>query len=415
MLNAEVNAEFSLHFSIQHSAFSIMPAPTRVVLIVLDSVGVGELPDAASYKDEGSDTLGNISRRVRLRLPVMRSLGLRQVAFVEGVEAEPAPRAAFGRMAESSPGKDSVTGHWELMGLVLDRPFPVFPDGFPADVMAAFEQRIGRRSLGNKAASGTAIIDELGPEHVRTGWPIVYTSADSVFQIAAHEDVVPVPELYRFCEIAFDLVGIGRGVGRVIARPFVGAPGSFQRTANRRDFALTPFAPTLLDLLTEAGTPVVAIGKIEDLFAGRGISRAVHTASDAHGMDEVELALDATPRGLIFANLVDFDTVYGHRNDPAGYAANLERFDARLSALIPRIGAGDLLVITADHGNDPTTPSTDHSREHVPLLVFGPSVRAGVDLGTRQTFADLGQTLAELFGVGPLAHGTSFLEQILVS
>ncbi len=391
-----------------------MLAPTRVVLIVLDSVGVGALPDAASYKDEGSDTLGNISRRVRLRLPVMRSLGLRQVAFVEGVEAEPAPRAAFGRMAESSPGKDSVTGHWELMGLVLERPFPVFPDGFPADVMASFEQRIGRRSLGNKAASGTAIIDELGPEHVRTGWPIVYTSADSVFQIAAHEDVVPVPELYRFCEIAFDLVGIGRGVGRVIARPFVGAPGSFQRTANRRDFALTPFAPTLLDMLTEAGTPVVAIGKIEDLFAGRGISRAVHTASDAHGMDEVERALDATPRGLIFANLVDFDTVYGHRNDPAGYAANLERFDARLSALIPRIGAGDLLVITADHGNDPTTPSTDHSREHVPLLVFGPSVRAGVDLGTRQTFADLGQTLAELFGVGPLAHGSSFLNQILV-
>jgi phosphopentomutase len=387
--------------------------PARVVLIVLDSVGVGELPDAASYKDEGSDTLGNISRHVRLRLPVLRSLGLRRVAFVEGVEADPAPRAAFGRMAESSPGKDSVTGHWELMGLVLDRPFPVFPDGFPADVMAAFEQRIGRRTLGNRAASGTVIIDELGPEHLRTGCPIVYTSADSVFQIAAHEDVVPVPELYRFCEIAFELVGIGRGVGRVIARPFIGVPGSFQRTANRRDFALTPFAPTLLDLLTEAGTPVVAIGKIEDLFAGRGISRAVHTASDAHGMDEVERALDTTRRGLIFANLVDFDTVYGHRNDPGGYAANLERFDARLSDLIPRIGAGDLLIITADHGNDPTTPSTDHSREHVPLLVFGPSVRAGVDLGTRQTFADLGQTLAELFSVGPLEHGTSFLNQIL--
>jgi phosphopentomutase len=388
--------------------------PARVVLIVLDSVGVGELPDAASYKDEGSDTLGNISRHVRLRLPVLRSLGLRRVAFVEGVEADPAPRAAFGRMAESSPGKDSVTGHWELMGLVLDRPFPVFPDGFPADVMAAFEQRIGRRTLGNRAASGTVIIDELGPEHLRTGCPIVYTSADSVFQIAAHEDVVPVPELYRFCEIAFELVGIGRGVGRVIARPFIGVPGSFQRTANRRDFALTPFAPTLLDLLTEAGTPVVAIGKIEDLFAGRGISRAVHTASDAHGMDEVERALDTTRRGLIFANLVDFDTVYGHRNDPGGYAANLERFDARLSDLIPRIGAADLLIITADHGNDPTTPSTDHSREHVPLLVFGPSVRAGVDLGTRQTFADLGQTLAELFGVGPLKNGTSFLAQILI-
>ena len=390
-----------------------MSAPTRVVLIVLDSVGVGELPDAASYGDEGSDTLGNISRHVRLRLPTLCSLGLRRVAFVDGVEADPSPRAAFGRMAESSPGKDSVTGHWELMGLVLDRPFPVFPHGFPADVMAAFEERIGRRTLGNKAASGTAIIDELGSEHMRTGAPIVYTSADSVFQIAAHEDVVPVPELYRFCEIAFDLVGIGHGVGRVIARPFVGAPGSFQRTSNRRDFALTPFASTLLDLLTAAGTPVVAIGKIEDLFAGRGMSRAVHTTSDANGMDEVERALDATPRGLVFANLVDFDTVYGHRNDPAGYAANLERFDARLATLLPRIGAGDLLIITADHGNDPTTPSTDHSREHVPLLVFGPSVRAGADLGTRQTFADLGQTLAELFGVGPLKHGTSFLSQIL--
>jgi phosphopentomutase len=385
----------------------------RVVLIVLDSVGVGELPDAAAYGDEGSDTLGNISRQVPLRLPALCSLGLRRVAFVDGVQLEPSPRAAFGRMAESSPGKDSVTGHWELMGLVLDRPFPVFPHGFPADVMDPFEARIGRRTLGNKAASGTAIIDELGPEHLRTGSPIVYTSADSVFQIAAHEDVVPVPELYRICEVAFDLVGIGRGVGRVIARPFVGTPGAFERTSNRRDFALTPFAPTLLDRLTGAGTPVVAIGKIEDLFAGRGISRAVHTTSDAHGLDEIDRALETTPRGLIFANLVDFDTVYGHRNDPAGYAANLERFDARLGALLPKIGADDLLIITADHGNDPTTPSTDHSREHVPLLVYGPSVRAGVDLGTRPTFADLGQTLAELFGVGPLEHGTSFLNLIL--
>ena len=392
-----------------------MSAPTRVVLIVLDSVGVGELPDAASYGDEGSDTLGNISRHVRLRLPALCSLGLRRAAFVAGVEPDPSPRAAFGRMAESSPGKDSVTGHWELMGLVLDRPFPVFPHGFPADVMTAFEERIGRRTLGNKAASGTVIIDELGPEHIRTGAPIVYTSADSVFQIAAHEDVVPVPELYRFCAIAFELVGIGHGVGRVIARPFVGAPGSFERTANRRDFALTPFAPTLLDLLTDAGTPVVAIGKIEDLFAGRGISRAVHTSSDAHGMDEVERALDATPRGLIFANLVDFDTVYGHRNDSAGYAANLERFDARLAALIPRIGAGDLLIITADHGNDPTTPSTDHSREHVPLLVFGPSVRAGARprnaSDVRRPWTD---PCRAVWGSGRSSHGTSFLDQILM-
>jgi phosphopentomutase len=378
----------------------------------MDSVGVGELPDAAKYGDEGSNTVGNISRKVALRLPALRSLGLPRVASVVGMTPAGTPRAAFGRMAESSPGKDSVTGHWELAGLVLDRPFPVFPHGFPPDIMTEFERRIGRRSLGNKAASGTVIIDELGPEHMRTGFPIVYTSADSVFQIAAHEDVVPVPELYRFCEIAYELVGIGRGVGRVIARPFVGQPGAFQRTPNRRDFALTPFAPTLLDALVDRGITVVAIGKIEDLFAGRGITRAVHTKSDDHGMDEVERALETTPAGLIFANLVDFDTVYGHRNDPEGYAANLERFDARLTRLLPRIGERDLLVITADHGNDPTTPSTDHSREHVPLFVYGPSVRA-VDLGVRQTFADLGQTLAELFGVGALSHGTSFLRDIL--
>jgi phosphopentomutase len=296
---------------------------------------------------------------------------------------------------------------------VLDRPFPVFPDGYPPDLMREFESRIGTRTLGNKAASGTVIIEELGPEHLRAGWPIVYTSADSVFQIAAHEEIVPVPRLYDMCHIAFELASIGHGVGRVIARPFVGAPGAFQRTANRRDFALTPFAPTLLDVLTAAGVPVYAIGKIEDLFAGRGIAGAVHTKSDDQGMDEVERALADTTRGLIFANLVDFDTQYGHRNDPAGYAANLERFDVRLAALLPRIGPRDLLVITADHGNDPTTPSTDHSREHVPVFAFGPSVRAGVDLGTRESFADLGQTIAEVFKVGPLAHGVSFLEHVL--
>jgi phosphopentomutase len=380
---------------------------------VLDSVGVGELPDAAAYGDEGSDTLGNTSRQVHLQLPSLRSLGLPRVAFVEGMAPVADPLGAFGRMAEASPGKDSVTGHWELAGLVLDRPFPVFPDGFPADLMQAFEDRIGRSTLGNKAASGTVIIDELGPEHMRTGRPIVYTSADSVFQIAAHEEIVPISELYRFCEIAHELATIGRGIGRVIARPFVGSPGSFTRTANRRDFAAMPFAATLLDHLKEAGLPVIAIGKIEDLFAGRGITIAVHTSSDAHGLDEIERALDHTSRGLIFANLVDFDTVYGHRNDPPGYAANLERFDARLASLLRQLSAHDLLVVTADHGNDPTTPSTDHSREHVPVFLYGQAVRPGVNLGVRQTFADLGQTLAELFGVGPLKHGTSFLSEIL--
>jgi phosphopentomutase len=383
------------------------------VLIVLDSVGAGALPDAARYGDEGSDTIGNISRLYPLHVPALRRLGLARVTTVADTVPPVVPIGAFGRMAEQSPGKDSVTGHWEIAGLILDRPFPTFPEGFPRDLMDAFAARVGRAALGNRAASGTAIIDELGPEHMRTGRPIVYTSADSVFQIAAHEDVIPVPALYDMCAVAFELAAKGRGIGRVIARPFVGTPGHFQRTANRRDFALTPFAPTLLDVLTSMGIPVVAIGKIEDLFAGRGIARAVHTTSDAHGMDEIDAALASADRGLIFANLVDFDTVYGHRNDPAGYAANLERFDVRLSALLPRLGARDLLIVTADHGNDPTTPSTDHSREHVPVFAYGPRVRAGVDLGVRATFADLGQTVADALGAGPLAQGVSFVPEIL--
>jgi phosphopentomutase len=374
---------------------------------------VGELPDADKYGDRGSDTLGHIAGTVPLRIPILRSLGLSRVAHLPESNSRDEPLGAWGRMAEASPGKDSVTGHWELAGLVLDRPFPVFPDGFPAPLIAEFERRIGRSTLGNKAASGTAIIDELGPEHLRSGRPIVYTSADSVFQIAAHEEIVTVPELYRMCAVAFEMVATGLGVGRVIARPFVGLPGSFERTANRRDFALTPFAPTLLDHLKDAGWPVVAIGKIEDLFAGRGMTAAVHTRSDDHGMDEIEVAMQVTSRGLIFANLVDFDTMYGHRNHPAGYAENLERFDVRLAKLLPLLKDDDLLVITADHGNDPTTPSTDHSREYVPVLVYGAAIRPGTDIGVRSTFADLGQTIADLFGVPPLAHGTSFLADVL--
>jgi phosphopentomutase len=299
-----------------------------------------------------------------------------------------------------------------MMGVVLDRPFPVFPHGFAPDVIEAFTRAAGRSVIGNKAASGTQIIDELGAEHMRTGALIVYTSADSVFQIAAHEQVVPVPELYRACEMAYKLVGEGLGVGRVIARPFVGEPGRFTRTANRHDFALPPSGETLLDRATAAGVPIVAVGKIQDLFAGRGVGTAVHTASDDDGMDHVVTQMGAVDRGFIFANLVDFDTQYGHRNDVPGYAANLERFDARLAGLLPRLRPDDLLVVTADHGNDPSTPSTDHSREYVPLIVTGARVRRNVDLGTRRTFADLGQTLAELFGVGRLAHGTSFLSEI---
>lgn len=386
----------------------------RAIVIVLDSVGIGELPDAARYGDAGSNTLGNLARLRPLAVPTLRALGLSRLVPLPGDGNPDVPQGAFGKMAEASPGKDSVTGHWELMGLVLDRPFPVFPAGFPTEVIAEFERRIGRRTLGNVAASGTRILEELGPEHLRTGWPIVYTSADSVFQIAAHEEVVPVAELYRFCEIAYELVVERLGVGRVIARPFVGAPGAFRRTANRRDFAKPPTGPTLLDRLTDAGWPVVGIGKIEDLFARRGITRAVHTASDSEVMDAVAAALADTPGGLILANLVDFDTLYGHRNDVEGYAANLERFDARLAQLLPRLGPEDLLVVTADHGNDPTTPSTDHSREYVPLLVTGRRVRAGVDLGTRSCFADLGQSLAEWFRVPPLPYGVSFLRMVLV-
>jgi phosphopentomutase len=378
----------------------------------MDSVGIGELPDAGAYGDRGSNTLGNIARRVPLRVPTLRSLGLDRLVAIGGASPDGPPLAAIGRMAEASAGKDSVTGHWEMMGIVLDRPFPTFPHGFPADVIAEFARRTGRAVIGNKAASGTTIVDELGVEHVRTGALIVYTSADSVFQIAAHEDVVPVPELYKACEIAYALVGEGLGVGRVIARPFVGSPGNFKRTANRHDYALPPSGETLLDRVKGMGLPVVAVGKIRDLFAGRGVTSAVHTASDGEGMDAVERQLSEIDRGLIFANLVDFDTQFGHRNDVEGYARNLEAFDARLARVLPRLRPDDLLVVTADHGNDPTTPSTDHSREYVPLLAVGPRVRAGVDVGTRRTFADLGQSLSEVFGAGSLSHGTSFLQEI---
>ena len=377
----------------------------------MDSVGIGELPDAAAYGDQGSNTVGNIARQVPLKVPTLRSLGLDRLVDIGGALGLP-PRGAFGRMAEASAGKDSVTGHWEMMGIVLDRAFPTFPDGFSPEIIAEFSRLTGRGVLGNKAASGTEIIDELAPEHLRTGALIVYTSADSVFQIAAHEEIVPIPELYRACEIAYRLVGEGLGVGRVIARPFVGAPGHFKRTPNRHDYALPPSAETVLDRVKAASIPVVAIGKIEDLFAGRGITQGIHTLSDDDGMDQVATQMKLVERGFIFTNLVDFDAQYGHRNDVAGYAANLERFDARLAALLDQLREHDLLVVTADHGNDPTTPSTDHAREYVPLLVTGARVRGGRELGVRKTFADLGQTVAEVFGVGPMPHGTSFLREI---
>ena len=415
------------------------PSPfRRAIVIVMDSVGIGELPDAPAYGDQGSNTVGNIHKRIPLKIPTLRRLGLDrlvrldksektaeiaesgEISFEKDFSADSAispvssgtPLGAYGRMAEASAGKDSVTGHWEMMGIVLDRAFPTFPHGFSPEIIAEFSRLTGRSVIGNKAASGTGIIDELGPEHMRTGALIVYTSADSVFQIAAHEEIVPIPELYRDCEIAYKLVGEGLGVGRVIARPFVGAPGAFKRTSNRHDYALPPSGETLLDRVKAASIPVVAIGKIQDLFAGRGMTRGIHTVSDDDGMDQVAAQMALVDRGFIFTNLVDFDTQYGHRNDVAGYAANLERFDRRLAALLPNLGDDDLLVVTADHGNDPTTPSTDHAREYVPLLVAGARVRAGHNLGTRQTFADLAQTLAELFNVGAIAHGTSFLQEI---
>jgi phosphopentomutase len=385
----------------------------RAIVIVLDSVGIGELPDAALYEDQGSNTLGNIAAQVSLKIPNLAAMGLSRLTALKGIPPAERPTAAYGRLAERSKGKDSVTGHWELMGIVLDRPFPTFPTGFPAELIAEFEARIGRESIGNSVASGTAIIDELGPLHMETGFPIVYTSADSVFQIAAHEGIVPVPQLYEWCEVAYELTVKGLGLGRVIARPFIGLPGSFTRTSNRHDYAMPPIAETLLDRLVAQGHHVTSVGKVSDLFAGQGISSSHPTKSDADGVDRIEALMATQERGLIFANLVDFDAVYGHRNDTAGYAANIERFDVRLAGLLPRLRDDDLLVITADHGNDPTTPSTDHSREHVPVLLQGRRVKAGVDIGTRATFADLGQTLAENFNVGRLANGTSFLAEIM--
>ena len=386
----------------------------RVVVVVLDSCGIGGAPDAARYGDEGSSTLPHTAAACGgLRLPMLGGLGLGHLAEIAGVPPAERPQGAFGILTEVSAGKDSTTGHWELMGLILDRPFPTYPHGFPPEVIEPFEARIGRRVLGNTPASGTAIIAELGEEHMRTGRPIVYTSADSVFQIAAHESVTPVDELYRMCEIARAILTGPHAVSRVIARPFVGAPGRFVRTDRRRDFSVPPPRATVLDRLAAGGVPVAGIGKIADLFAGRGVTSAVHTHDDMDGIAQTVRTLAGLERGLVFTNLVDLDTLYGHRNDPKGYGADLERIDARLGEILERLGPADLLVITADHGNDPTTGSTDHSRERVPLLVAGPAVGHGTDLGVRRTFADVGATVAEALGVEGTGAGTSFLAQVL--
>ena len=385
---------------------------SRIVWIVLDSVGIGAMPDAAAYGDAGSDTLGNIARLRGLQLPHLCRLGLGNLKPMPQLPAAAEAQGSFGRCALASPGKDTTTGHWEMAGIHLEKPFPLYPHGFPPEVMQPFEARIGRASLGNKAASGTEILEELGEQHMQSGSPIVYTSADSVFQIAAHEDVIPVWELYRMCETARAILQGPYEVGRVIARPFTGEPGVFRRTADRKDYAVPPPKGMLLDQLAGADVPVYSVGKIFDVFLGRGIGDHVKTADNADGMAKTLEALDECAAGLIFVNLVDFDQNYGHRNDVEGYAGALEAFDAWLPSLLPRLGPQDLLLLTADHGCDPTTASTDHSREYVPLLVYGKRARAGVDLGTRATLSDLGQTVAENFGL-KIAKGTSFLHSIL--
>ncbi|HEY8416541.1 MAG TPA: phosphopentomutase [Limnochordales bacterium] len=392
-----------------------MPGGARVALIVLDGVGVGELPDAVRFGDVGSNTLRNTALAVGgLRLPELGRLGLGNILDVPGVPPDPAPIGCYGRMAEQAAGKDTTSGHWELAGVILDRPFPVYPNGFPPEVIDAFTAAIGRGVLGNKPASGTAIIEELGAEHMRTGKPIVYTSADSVFQIAAHEDIIPVEQLYELCRIAREILTGEHAVGRVIARPFVGSPGRFQRTPRRKDFSLPPPRPTVLDRLVAAGIPVFSVGKIEDIFAGRGITAGQRTENNMQTVDGVLHRLRTEPGPcLIFANCIDFDMLYGHRNDPAGMARALEEFDARVPELLGALRPGDMLLVVSDHGNDPTTPSTDHDREHGLLLCYSPGGRAGVNLGTRATFADVAATLAELFSVDRPEAGTSFLKDVL--
>lgn len=379
----------------------------RVIWIVLDSAGIGEMPDAAEYGDAGSDTIGNIAAQRKLSLPNLCRLGLANIRPLAGMEATPQPEGAFGKCALASPGKDTTTGHWEMVGIHLEKPLPLFPNGFPRELINEFERLIGRSTLGNYAASGTEIIKDLGEEHVRTGSPIVYTSADSVFQIAMHEEVIPLWEQYKICDTARTMLRGDWEVGRVIARPFLGSPGSFQRTSNRKDYAIAPARGMLLDRLAEKGVDVHSVGKIFDVFLGRGISVYDKTKSNAEGMETTLDAMQHTKKGLIFVNLVDFDMLYGHRNDVEGYARALEEVDAWLPSLRAALQEGDMLILTADHGCDPTTPSTDHSREYVPLLVSGPRVEP-VNLGTRATMSDMGQTIAENFGV-TIAKGESFL------
>lgn len=385
----------------------------KVLLTILDSLGVGALQDAAEYGEYQCNTLGHIVDEVpEIQLPNLARLGLGMIILKEELQTPDILTGAFGRMIERSKGIDTTVGHWEIAGVISEKPMPTFPQGFPAEFITAFEERIGRKTLGNKAASGTEIIQELGPEHLQTGYPIVYTSADSVFQIATHEEMIPLEELYSMCRIAREMLTGPLAVGRVIARPFIGEPGSFKRTPHRHDYSLEPPRPTILDVLKERGYEVIGVGKINDIFAGRGLTESLPTSSNEDGFGKTKEAWLKLRSGLAFVNLVEFDSSFGHRNDAKGYSLALEQFDAFLPQLQELITEDSLLIITADHGNDPTTPSTDHNREYVPLLVYGPGVPPGRDLGDRQTFADIAATLSEIFAVPYDGPGESFLSLI---
>ena len=390
-----------------------MVAWERVIWVVLDSVGIGELPDAAEYGDVGRNTLGHIAESRALKIPNLLRLGLANIAPLQHLQPAAAPLGAYGKGATHSPGKDTTTGHWEMAGVWLDQAFPVYKNGFPPELIEEFEKQIGRKTIGNKPASGTEIIKELGEEHVRTGKPIVYTSGDSVFQIATHEDVIPIAELYRMCEIARKLLDGPHRVGRVIARPFAGTPGNFVRTTRRHDYAVDPPKPMLMDVLADNKVRVLGVGKIHDIYNGRGVEEYVTTKGNADGMEKMTAAVADRKSGLIFCNLVDFDMLYGHRKDVEGFAKSLEEFDRWLAEFLPLLRLSDLLMITADHGCDPDPrwATTDHSREYVPILEYSPGCGAGVNLGVRNTLADMGQTIAENFGA-PIPHGTSFLRQL---
>jgi phosphopentomutase len=385
----------------------------RVIWIVLDSVGIGALPDAANYGDVGRNTLGHVAESRPLHLDNLVRLGLANIAPLAHLTPPALPTGCYGKGATHSPGKDTTTGHWEMAGIWLAQAFPVYPHGFPLEIIQAFERAIGRKTLGNKPASGTEIIKELGEEHMRTGFPIVYTSGDSVFQIATHEDIIPIAELYRMCEIAREILDGPNRVGRVIARPFTGTPGNFRRTAGRHDYAVPPPRPMLLDVLGDLGVPVFGVGKIHDIYNGRGVDHYVMTKNNADGIEKLEQEMTQQERGLIFCNLVDFDMLYGHRKDVEGFARALEEFDIGLGKLLTLLKPRDLLLLTADHGCDPDPrwPTTDHSREYVPILTFSPGGKHGVALGVRDTLADMGQTVAQNFG-GTIPHGTSFLSLI---